>query len=183
MSFKSREKKRRRKIATAHARGKTDRHYLPPVSRHCSCNACGTSLRAGRDDCAYCSFGVQGQPDENARRAITEFSDGRSQTIRHAQTTLTNPGTGDSFVQVSRYKETQTPDPEANEVLVETSGRFFIGFEEWEADKGPLGEIGEDGMLASVIGHEQYTLHPDTGVITSYSLDGRATDICALLSG
>lgn len=131
----------------------------------------------------YCSFGVEGQPDENARRTITQFSDGRIQTIGHAQTTLTNRATGDSFVQVSRYKETQTFDPEANEVLVETSGRFFIGFEEWEADKGPLGEVGEDGMLASVIGHEQYTLHPDTGVITSYSLDGRATDICALLSG
>ena len=51
MSFKSREKKRRRKIAMANARGKADRHYLTPVSRHCCCNRCGSSLRAGRDNC------------------------------------------------------------------------------------------------------------------------------------
>ena len=53
MSFKSREKKRRRKIAMANARGKADRHYLTPVSRHCCCNRCGSSLRAGRDNCVY----------------------------------------------------------------------------------------------------------------------------------
>ena len=53
MSFKSREKKRRRKIAMLNARGKADRHYLTPVSRHCCCNRCGSSLRAGRDDCVY----------------------------------------------------------------------------------------------------------------------------------
>ena len=53
MSFKSREKKRRRKIAMLNARGKADRHYLTPVSRHCCCNRCGASLRAGCDDCVY----------------------------------------------------------------------------------------------------------------------------------
>ena len=53
MSYKSREKKRRRKIAIANARGRADRHYLTPVSRHCCCNRCGGSLRAGRDDAVY----------------------------------------------------------------------------------------------------------------------------------
>jgi hypothetical protein len=53
MSFKSREKKRARKLAMANARGRADRHYLTPVSRHACCNRCGASLRAGRDDCVY----------------------------------------------------------------------------------------------------------------------------------
>ena len=58
MSFKSREKQRHRKLAITNARskhGKTmaGRHYLTIVSRHCCCNRCGASLRAGRDDCVY----------------------------------------------------------------------------------------------------------------------------------
>jgi hypothetical protein len=58
MSFKSREKKRRRKLAIANGRAKhgvamAGRHYLAIVSRHCCCNRCGRSLRAGRDDCVY----------------------------------------------------------------------------------------------------------------------------------
>jgi hypothetical protein len=58
MSFKSREKKRRRRIAVARVRAKNretmaERHYLTVVSRHCCCNSCGGSLRAGRDDCVY----------------------------------------------------------------------------------------------------------------------------------
>jgi hypothetical protein len=58
MSFKSREKKRRRKLAMANARAKhgetmASRHYLTVVSRDCCCNRCGASLRAGRDDCVY----------------------------------------------------------------------------------------------------------------------------------
>jgi hypothetical protein len=95
--------------------------------------------------------------------------------------TLTNLETGDSFVQVSRYKVTETFDPEANEVLVEISGRIFIGF--IEGDQGPFGEVGEDGLLVSVIGHQQFTVDLGTNVVTSYSLDGTATDICPLISG
>lgn len=58
MSFKSREKKRRRKLAIANARAKhgetmASRHYLTPVSMNCCCNRCGKSLRAGKDDVVY----------------------------------------------------------------------------------------------------------------------------------
>ena len=57
MSFKTREKKRRRKIATANARAQhretmAGRHYLTIVSRHACCNSCGGSLRKGRE-CVY----------------------------------------------------------------------------------------------------------------------------------
>ena len=63
MSFKSREKKRRMKVADAQRRTVIDnhrrsdetraRHFLTPVQRSCCCNRCGISLRVGRDDCVY----------------------------------------------------------------------------------------------------------------------------------
>ena len=53
MSYQSREKKRRRKIARAHTPGRADRHYLTPVRQHCCCNRCGTSLRAGKHDMVF----------------------------------------------------------------------------------------------------------------------------------
>jgi len=57
MSYKTREKKRRRKIATEKARAHqrenyADRHYLTIVSRSACCNNCGSSLRAG-GECVY----------------------------------------------------------------------------------------------------------------------------------
>ncbi|MGH2963833.1 MAG: hypothetical protein ACRDMH_00410 [Solirubrobacterales bacterium] len=57
MSFKSREKKRRRKIGIETARGQhrekiAGRHYLTIVSRAACCNDCGGSLRPGRE-CVY----------------------------------------------------------------------------------------------------------------------------------
>ena len=57
MSYRTREKKRHRKIATASARAQqrekhADRYYLTIVSRKASCNDCGGSLREGRE-CVY----------------------------------------------------------------------------------------------------------------------------------
>ena len=52
MSYKSREKKRRRKLAIPKAEGKADRHYLTIVSRPVCCNRCGGSLREGVE-CVY----------------------------------------------------------------------------------------------------------------------------------
>jgi RNase P subunit RPR2 len=52
MSYKTREKKRRRNIAIANARPKPDRHYLTIVRRAGCCNACGHSLRPG-SECVY----------------------------------------------------------------------------------------------------------------------------------
>jgi hypothetical protein len=54
MSFKSRENKRRAKLAVVKSRsdnkGKmAGRHYRTIVSRHASCNNCGGALREGRE--------------------------------------------------------------------------------------------------------------------------------------
>lgn len=57
MSYKSREKKRRARIAQASGRREqrakfADRHYLTIVSRSACCNKCGGSLREGAE-CVY----------------------------------------------------------------------------------------------------------------------------------
>jgi len=57
MSFKSREKKRRAKLAISKSRTENrdkmaGRHYLTVVSRTCSCNDCGRRLHEGRE-CIY----------------------------------------------------------------------------------------------------------------------------------
>jgi hypothetical protein len=57
MSFKSREKKRRAKLAISKSRRDNKekmagRHYLTIVSRTCSCNGCGGRLQEGRE-CVY----------------------------------------------------------------------------------------------------------------------------------
>lgn len=49
-----------------------------------------------------CAFDVAGEPEADARQAITSFSDGRVQTIGHGTGTLMNVATGDLFVQRSR---------------------------------------------------------------------------------
>lgn len=55
MSYKSREKKRRKQIAIGNVRAKhgetmRSRHYLTIVTRDGSCNGCGKALRKGRGD-------------------------------------------------------------------------------------------------------------------------------------
>jgi hypothetical protein len=57
MSFKSREKKRRARIAQANGQREqrakyADRYYLTVVSRSACCNKCGGALRKGAE-CVY----------------------------------------------------------------------------------------------------------------------------------
>jgi hypothetical protein len=135
----------------------------------------GVSWPAG----VVCEFAVQGVPDDRARQAITDFADGRSITIGHGSPTLTNVETGTSLVHRSSYKVTEIYDPIGHEFLVEISGRIFIVL--FEGEPGPSGEVGSDGALLSLVGHVQFTVDV-SGSITSFSLDGTSTDLCALLS-
>ena len=127
-----------------------------------------------------CAFDVEEVPSADTRAVITEFSDGRTVIQGKSDPTLTNLETGEVFLQRTRAKITDVYDPLANDVLEEISGRIFVGF--FPGDEGPFGEVGENGALYSVIGHQRLTYDLDAQVITSYSLDGRAIDICAALS-
>jgi hypothetical protein len=128
-----------------------------------------------------CAFDVEEQVQEGTTVVVTEFSDGRVVTHGNSEPTLVNLDTGTSFVQRTRATVTETYDAEMNDLLVEISGRIFISL--FPGDQGPVGEIGENGALLAVVGHQHLTVDLDTDVITSYSLDGQATDLCALLSG
>jgi hypothetical protein len=127
-----------------------------------------------------CSFDVEGQPDEDAWSAITEFEDGRIQIISNAKPTLTNLDTGESIVHHSSYKQTLSYDPIGNDFLIELSGRIFAQF--FPGEEGPFGEVGEDGALLSLAGYFQATWDLDTELYTSFSMDGKVTDLCTLLS-
>ena len=127
-----------------------------------------------------CEFDVEEVPSADTRAVITEFSDGRTVIQGKSDPTLTNLETGDVFLQKTRVKVTDVYDPVANDVLEEISGRIFVGF--FPGDQGPFGEVGATGAVYSVIGHQRLTYDLDTDVITSYSLEGQAIDICAALS-
>lgn len=127
-----------------------------------------------------CAFDVQVQP-RNARATLTEFSDGRTVLRGHGDGTLTNRETGETFDQRTRAKVTDTFDPQTNEIAEEISGRIFVAF--LPGDQGPSGVVEAPGAVLSVIGHQRLTYDADTFAVTSYSLNGKATDICAQLSG
>jgi hypothetical protein len=127
-----------------------------------------------------CAFDVEGQPGD-AWATLTEFSDGRTVLHGHGEPTLTNLETSDTFAQRTRATVTDTLDPQANEIVEEISGRIFIGL--FPGDQGPSGLVEEPGALLSVVGHQRLIYDADTFVVTSYSLNGKATDICAQLSG
>ena len=124
---------------------------------------------------------VEEQLGEDDWATITEFSDGRTVIHANAEPTLTNLETRDTFQQSSRFQVTETFDPETNTVFDEIDGRVFVNFR--PGDQGPFGEVEEPGLLLSVIGDQELTFDADTALLTSYSLDGTATDICALISG
>ncbi len=126
-----------------------------------------------------CAFDVGGEPSDGARQKVTVFSDGRTVTHGHAEPTLRNLETGASFVQRSRYKSTAIYDPESNVVFEDVSGRIYIQF--FPGDQGPNGVVGEPGALLAVSGHVTLAFDLDTFLFVSFSLDGHATDLCALL--
>ena len=120
-------------------------------------------------------------PDEGARQTITQFDDGRTQTIGRADPTLTNTETRRSIVHHSSYLAVETIDEETGDILVEIHGRIFIGLT--AGDQGPFGTVGPDGALLSVTGNQTFTVDAESGRTTTYTLDGRVRDLCAALEG
>ena len=127
-----------------------------------------------------CAFDVGAVPSDGARGAITDFGDGVTATVGHGNGTFTNLDTGASYFQMSRYRAIETYDPVTNDVVIQLSGRVWFNL--YPGDQGPFGLVDEPGALLSIQGQVAYTFDLDTELVTSFSLDGQATDICALLS-
>jgi hypothetical protein len=125
-----------------------------------------------------CPFDVGRVPNDVTR--ITEFSGGRTVFQVNAEPTLTNLETGTAYIQRSRFTATDTYDPDANDVLSVTSGRFIINF--FPGDQGPFGKVGESGALFAFAGRVQTTFDLDTEIVISFSYEGTVTDLCGVLS-
>jgi hypothetical protein len=127
-----------------------------------------------------CAFDVLEELAENAGLTLTEYSDGRLHIQAHGDLVLTNLDSDQSIDWKNRWNAWETFDPETNSVRWEASGRLLYSF--FTGDQGPSGTVGESGALFAFIGLVELTLDADTGAVTSFSLDGQATDICALLT-
>jgi hypothetical protein len=126
-----------------------------------------------------CSFPVAEEVDEGASVTVTEFADGRRFTQGRAYPTLTNLETGDSLVHHTTVNTTEYPSV-AGETVVTISGQLFMSI--WPGDQGPYGLVEYPGLLLSVNGHVRLTADSSTGVYTSFTLNGTATDLCAALA-
>ena len=93
---------------------------------------------------------------------------------------FTNPESGETFTQRSRYVLVATYDESANVFHVTINGRYMVGF--LSGDIGPEGPVTEDKTY-SVAGHQTFTYDVDTDTLV-YSLDGEVfADVCAVLAG
>lgn len=100
--------------------------------------------------------------------------------IGFADITMTNLDTGASYVQRSRYLQTETIDPATNTGVWNVIGRILIGF--FPGDMGPYGVVGEPGAMLGFTGSFQLTYELDTGVTTAFSYRGHLIDLCARLA-
>ena len=127
-----------------------------------------------------CAFDVELRPDADAKYTQTEFSDGRIKFTSNAVVTVTNLSNGKSIRLKDRGSLTQEYDAAANDLLIESSGHTFYWF--FPGDQTPLGEAGANGALVHVVGHVRETWDLDQDLITSFALDGNATELCSLIA-
>jgi hypothetical protein len=126
-----------------------------------------------------CSFDVLEEVEEGAEVTLTEFSDGRTQIHGHGIAHLINLETGTFIDRQAAATITDTFDPVTNEIHEEVSGRLFIVL--FPGDQGPFGEVQAPGALLGMIGHWQLNFDLDSFLVTSFSLNGTATDLCEQL--
>jgi len=125
-----------------------------------------------------CAFPVEFRPQAGSRFTRTEFTD-RMVIQSSARLTLTNLKSGASVEAKDSARYSERYDAQANDVLIEISGQTILYF--FPGDQGPEGEVGENGALYAVMGHVQETLDLDQDLITSFSLQGQAKELCSLL--
>ena len=125
------------------------------------------------------SFGVIGDFSGPFSGSEKVLRDGRFINHNVGTGTWTNPETGKSFVQRSRYMLVDRYIEDTNELEIDITGRFMISF--IPGDIGPEGTVVTEISTYSVIGHQSITLDFDTFLWTSYSLDGQIVDVCAQL--
>jgi hypothetical protein len=125
-----------------------------------------------------CPFDVTDTELPGTTFKTTVFSDGRMQEKRKGREQFTNVATGESVI--LKLAATVTSEVRDGIMFFKSTGnavaRFFPG------DQTDFGTVGEDGALLYVTGHAEGAFPLNTEILTSFSLSGRATDICGLIS-
>ena len=108
----------------------------------------------------------------------TVFSDGREQEKRKGRVQFTNPATGQSVI--VQLAVTVTFEERGGITFFKSSGIGFTRF--LPGDQTDFGTIGEDGALLRITGHVEGAFGPPDDLFIFYSLSGRKSDICGLIS-
>lgn len=127
-----------------------------------------------------CAFDITYVDAPGSRITVTDFSDGREASDVHAVATLTNVGTGATFVHRAFFHDVFWYDA-ANGVYQDvTNGQFVVWF--FPGDVGPYGIVGADGLALRIEGTAWSAWDPNANAVTKFAYRGTLTNICALLS-
>ena len=124
-----------------------------------------------------CEFPVTIETLPGSNYTQTFFSDGREVITGSGRERVTNESNAKSIVLHSGGTSRFTVD--GDNLLIELSGRGSLYF--FAGDQGPFGEVGADGALYSYVGRVEEVLDLNQDLITSATLNGRATELCSLI--
>lgn len=124
-----------------------------------------------------CPFAIGVQVEGKGTHWV--FDDGSEASSNNATQTLTNLETGTSYVHRSTYHQTISFNHLDGTALDQVHGTYIAAF--LEGEQGPAGEVGPDGAMYFLVGHATFFWSADD-VITSFSLDGQATEACQVLA-
>jgi hypothetical protein len=122
-----------------------------------------------------CSFDVNFHPE--GRESMTIFDGGLLSIHASGVATMTNADTGFSKDYARRYLPRESFDEDGNVVRGQITGN--LGWVIAPGDVGPSGEVDPDGGLVNIVGQLRYTADPETFAITSFTVRGTLTDVCA----
>jgi hypothetical protein len=125
----------------------------------------------------FCPFDIGVQVEGKGTSWL--FDDGSEAYSNIATQTLTNLERDTSLVHRSTYHQKITFNHLDGTALDQVYGTYIAAF--FEGDQGPEGEVGSGGALYFLVGHASFSYDADD-VVTSFSIDGQATDACQLLS-
>ena len=127
-----------------------------------------------------CEFPVTPTPHAGAREGVSELPDGRERIRFDANTLITTDEPGTQRL-LREHSATVVEVINEDEEAFTTIGTGIIHL--LDGDAGPSGPVGENGALDALAGRLQQTFDPDEDLITSFTLRGRAIDLCAALEG
>jgi len=140
----------------------------------------GSSLLAASPAWAFDSFVIPARDNGCAVDLRVEVDHLEHARISNGDIKITNLENGKTYLQRSRYTESETFDPTTRTLHVTVAGNYWWAF--LPGDIGPSGEVvQEPGIEWLFSGSLEYTMNKK-GVVIAFSYKGTYQDLCALLS-